>query len=173
MDYPLDLFSGVSQSYEPNLDHQRDIFNKTLSYFATSRKKMSTPASHLEKYYTLACLIEKMRLDRTSLPFHVRYFQPITLAMTSLRDQSLNLFNSGVNPNPFYFSKNIQARLLKEGDSTYFLSLHNISGDKLTVNYSDLQSMKYSKRVKILSWGNQPEITQVLVNKSGYLDIKF
>lgn len=78
-----------------------------------------------------------MKLDRSTLPFHVRYFEPITLAMTSLREEALNMFNSGVNSNPFYFSNNIQGRLLKEGDSTYLLSLQNISGDKLTISYLD------------------------------------
>jgi hypothetical protein len=54
-----------------------------------------------------------MRLDKYKIPYVNKYYEPVTPAMTMLREQSLNLYGSGSGYNPFYIGKGISARLIK------------------------------------------------------------
>jgi hypothetical protein len=99
-----------------------------------------------------------MKLDRKILPFIPQYYEPITLSMSALRHESLNLYNSGLSHSQFGSNKTVECRLLKDDHHIFTLILQNISGESLTVDYYEMKNIKYSNRIKILSWGNKLEI---------------
>ena len=62
---------------------------------------------------------------------------------------------------------------MKEGEEQYLLSLHNVSDGPLTVGYYDMRNLLHSQRIKIISWANRREISPCVLQRNGYLDIRF
>lgn len=57
------------------------------------------------------------------------------MSMHALRNESLNLYNSGRAYNQFYYNNIIECRILKESQSYFTLIIQNVSNKPLIIDY--------------------------------------